>query len=157
KEINNQITTKSYTANDCEPKLFVIYTTDTKGNKDTKGELIYDGTLQSNDVLFSLLKFRLKQLGVEKAESLVIIGDGASWTWRGAAELTLCLDLEKVHVFEVVDFAHSVGKLTMPAKVGINDRSQRQTWFRRMRKLLKRGDINEVIEALSELDNSKDE
>jgi DNA polymerase III epsilon subunit-like protein len=157
KEASYKDTAKSYTAEDCEPKLFVIYTIDEKGNKDSKGEFVYDGTLQPNEMLFLLLKLRLKQLGVEKAEVLIIVGDGATWIWRGAEDLRLCFGLDKSHVFEIVDFAHSVGKLTIPARLGIKDRWQQQTWLRRMRKLLKEGKIDAVIEALEGLDRSKDE
>jgi hypothetical protein len=52
KAMRDQNTAISYTADDCEPKLFVIYTIDAKGNKNDKDEFIYDGTIQSNDMLF---------------------------------------------------------------------------------------------------------
>ena len=156
KDTNNSGTPKSYIADSCEPKLFVIYTIDVKGNKDRKHELVYDGTIQSNDMLFSLLKMRLKQMGIEHAELLVIIGDGATWIWKGAGEIRACLDLEKIKTFEIVDFAHSVSKLTIPAKLGIEDYSKQRTWLAKARKLLKEGKIDRVVELLSEFDSSRD-
>lgn len=157
KSVHDRDLVKSYSMDDCEPKLFVIYTIDAKGNKDNEHDFVYDGTLQSTQMLFSLLKRQLKHLGVEQAELLVIIGDGASWIWTGAKDLRTYLNMEKVPVFEIVDFAHSVGKMMVPARLGIRDPLQRKIWFKRMRRLVKAGKIDEVIEALSKLDLTSDE
>jgi hypothetical protein len=104
-------TKSSYTTNKCEPKILVIYTIDQKGNKERTGEVVYDATIQSSEYLFSILNLRLKQLGIKQAELLVITGDGSPWIWKGAAKLPTALDLEKTRVVEVIDFAHSAGKL----------------------------------------------
>jgi hypothetical protein len=113
KKRDNQIETRSYTTDKCEPKLFAIYTIDQKGNKKPKGEVTYDGTLQSANQVFAILKLRLMQLGIEQTELLVIIGDGSSWIWKGAYELRTALGLGKVQVVEIVDYFHAVGKLTI--------------------------------------------
>lgn len=118
---------------------------------------MYDGTVLPAQSFFALLKFRLKQWGIEKAKSVEIIGDGADWIWTGAAELQAHFFPKRMRVVEVVDWAHAVGKLTFPAKLGIKDSSQRKKWLKQMRKLLKKGAINEMITLLSELDQSHDE
>ena len=110
---------KGSTIDTCEPKLFVIYTIDHKGNKERKGHVTYDGTLQSAEHLFVLLKLRLKQLGIAQAAMVVIIGDGASWIWKRVPELKAALQLEDMRVVEIVDWAHAAGKLMPPARVGI--------------------------------------
>jgi len=43
---SDQTPTRKYATDKCEPKLFAIYTIDDKGNKDRKGGVLYDGTLQ---------------------------------------------------------------------------------------------------------------
>ena len=80
---SDQTRTRNFSTDQCEPKLFAIYTIDEKGNKERKDDVFYDGTLQSSTDLFTLLKLRLKQLGIHQARVLVITGDGASWIWNG--------------------------------------------------------------------------
>jgi hypothetical protein len=147
---------KEYTTGKCEPKIFVIYTIDENGKKEPDGEILYDGTIQSAAILFDLLMLRLKQLGITQAQLLIITGDGARWIWKNLADLPTKLGLEKVRVVEVVDFFHSVGKLTKPAKLRIQGKEEQQKWFKEMRKLLKKGELDTVITALQKLDEKQD-
>jgi len=98
----------------------------------------------------------LKQLGIAQARVLVIIGDGASWIWNGVLDLLTALGLEALHVVEIVDWAHAVGKLLPPAKVGIQEPQRQQRWFKSMRNLLKQGEVSKIIAALQDLDQSQD-
>ena len=63
---SDQTPTRKYATDKCEPKLFAIYTVDEQGNKERTGAVFYDGTLQSAAALLTLLKLRLKQLGIHK-------------------------------------------------------------------------------------------
>jgi DNA polymerase III epsilon subunit-like protein len=155
KKNHDQSKTRDYAGNDCEPKLFVIYTIDQTGNKVNTDEVIYDGTILSSEQLFKLLELRLKQMGISKAELLVFIGDGAPWIWNGIAKLRLALPLENVPVFEIVDFVHSVGKLTIPAKLIAKKYSQQRGWFKQTRNLLKKGQVDKIIADLLNLDHSQ--
>lgn len=146
-----------FSTDKCESKLFVIYTIDEQGRKESEGKILYDGTVLPAQSFFALLKLRLKQWGIEKAELVEIIGDGSDWIWTGSAELQAHFFPKGMRVVEVVDWAHAVGKLTLPTKLGIKDSSQRKKWLKQMRKLLKKGTINEMITLLSELDQSHDE
>ena len=139
--------TRDFSTDQCKPKLFAIYTIDEKGNKDRKGKVFYDDTLQSAAELLTLLKLRLRQLGIQQASVLVITGDGASWIWNGVPKLRRDLALTNLHIVGIVDWAHTAGKLMLPAKVGLPE-PQQQSWFKRMRKLLKEGDISTIIDAL---------
>src|SRR5215475_9593088 len=132
---SEQTPTRKYSTNQCEPKLFAIYTVDDQGNKERTGAVFYDGTLQSATVLLTLLKLRLKQLGIHQARLLIIIGDGASWIWNGISALQRDLALP-CRVVEIVDWGHAAGKLMPPAKVGLPERQQ-QPWYKRMRTFLK--------------------
>ena len=153
---SEQTPTRKYATDQCEPKLFAIYTVDDQGNKERTGAVFYDGTLQSAATLLTLLKLRLTQLGIAQARVLVIIGDGASWIWNGIPDLLTTLGLEALHVVEIVDWAHAVGKLLPPAKVGIQEPQRQQQWFKHARVLLKQGNIHAIIEALQGLDQSHD-
>jgi hypothetical protein len=153
---SEQTPTRKYATDKCEPKLFAIYTIDDQGNKERTGAVFYDGTLQSADALFTLLKLRLKQLGIQQARLLVIIGDGASWIWNGVPALRSDLALTHLPVVEIVDWGHAAGKLMLPAKVGLPEPKQQQQWFKRMRTFLKHGNVSTIIAALHELDQSHD-
>jgi DNA polymerase III epsilon subunit-like protein len=152
----DQTPTRQYSTDKCEPKLFALYTVDDQGHKERTGEVFYDGTLQSATELFTLLKLRLKQLGIAHARVLAIIGDGASWIWTGVPALLTALGLEALQVVEIVDWAHAVEKLLPPAKVGIPEPQRQQQWFKHARALLKQGNIHAIIEALQGLDQSQD-
>jgi DNA polymerase III epsilon subunit-like protein len=153
---SDQTPTRKYATDKCEPKLFAIYTVDEQGNKERTGAVFYDGTLQSAAALLTLLKLRLKQLGIHQARLLVIIGDGASWIWNGVPDLLTALGLEALHVVEIVDWAHAVEKLMPPAKVGIQEPQRQQRWFKSMRNLLKQGEVSKIIAALQALDQRHD-
>jgi DNA polymerase III epsilon subunit-like protein len=151
---SEQIPTRKYATDKCEPKLFAIYTVDDKGHKERTDDVFYDGTLQSADVLFTLLTLRLKQLGVQQARLLIIIGDGASWIWNRVPRLRKDLALP-LRIVEIVDWAHAAEKLMPPAKVGLPELKQHH-WFKRMRTLLKQGNISTILTALQALDQSHD-
>jgi DNA polymerase III epsilon subunit-like protein len=152
----NEIKHKSYSTSKCEPKLFIIYTIDHNGNKEPNGEVAYDGTIQSAEYLFLLLTLRLKQLGAGQAKLLVITGDGARWIWNGVSKLHQTLGLERSQVVEIIDWAHAVEKLTTPARLGIENCSQQQKWIKQMRKLLRQGQTDKIVEALLELDRHRE-
>jgi DNA polymerase III epsilon subunit-like protein len=149
-----QAPTRKYSTDQCEPKLFAIYTVDDQGNKERTGAVFYDGTLQSATVLLTLLKLRLKQLGIHQARLLIIIGDGASWIWHGVPGLRRDLALP-LRVVEIVDWGHAAGKLMPAAKVGLPELKQ-HPWVKRMRTFLKQGNVRTIIAALQELDQRHD-
>lgn len=153
---DDQTTSRTYTTDKCEPKLFAIYCINEKGEKERGGHIIYDGTIQSANHIFELLRLKLNQLGIHKAQLLVVIGDGAPWIWNGVANLRRSLRLGKLRIIEIVDWAHAVGKLSEAAKVGIKGQAQQRLWFRRARRMLKNGDLDGLKKAFSELNRRQD-
>jgi DNA polymerase III epsilon subunit-like protein len=154
---SGQTPTRKYTTEQCEPKLFAIYTIDPQGKKERQGDVFYDGTIQSAPHLFALLKLRLKQLGITQAQALVIIGDGASWIWNGVPDLLASLGVADLRVVEIVDWAHAAEKLMPPAKAAFQEPQQQQQWFKRMRTLLQQGDVSTILTALEALDQRHDQ
>jgi DNA polymerase III epsilon subunit-like protein len=159
KRESEQTQTRRYTPQQCEPKLFAIYTIDHQGKKERHGYVLYEGTLQSAAHLFTLLKLRLKQLGITHASELILIGDGASWIWKRVPDLRASLGLADLRVIEIVDWAHAAEKLMPPAKAAFQEPKQQQHWFKRMRTCLKHGDVSTILTALHALDarNDKDQ
>lgn len=156
KQHEDNTKTREFTTAKCEPKLFVIYTLDQEGNKEKRGNVLYEGTILSVAYFSQLLKLRLQQLNIHKASLLVIIGDGASWIWKLSEKLQTDLKLQNTRVIEVVDLFHAVEKLTIPATIGISERVLQKSWFRETRRLLKNGQIDKTIEALRNLDQTND-
>lgn len=154
--MDDESTSKSYTTNKCEPKLFAIYSIDEKGDKERGEDIFYDGTIQSSEHMFDLLKLRLRQQGIHNAQLLVVVGDGAPWIWNGVAKLRRRLRLGKIRIIEIVDWAHAVGKLSQVSKIGIRLHAKQQLWFRRARRMLKNGEFRKLIKAFSELDSKDD-
>ena len=139
RKLDDQTSARSFTTDKCEPKLFAIYCVDEKGNKVHNGNIVYDGTIQSTEHLFEILRLRLKQLGIGQAKLLVIIGDGAPWIWKGVSDLRATLGLDTLRIIEIIDWAHAVGKLSGAAKISIKGYTPQQVWFRQVRHLLKKG------------------
>jgi len=137
-----------------EPKVLVIYTIDARGRKERQGELVYDGTLRDADECFALAAAQLKRLGIAHAQSLTILGDGAPWIWNRVPELITRLGLKNVPVVEIIDWAHAVGKLAAAAKVGLQKGFK--GWLKCVRKLLKKGQVDKIIEILRSLDDGHD-
>ncbi len=156
KQRHDQTDTQHLTTNKCEVKLFVIYTFDQEGTKEREGIMRYDGTIQSVDSLLALLKLRLLELGIQYASRIVILGDGAHWIWNLSEKLQVDLGMTKHQVVEIVDLFHAIGKLSSPSKLGTDGHAQQQKWFKKTRRLLKKGQVDEVISALQSLDQTTD-
>ncbi len=83
KKTNPKTQRKKYTGEWIEPKLLTIYTVDEKGKKLKNGEvpLINDGTYGNYKKLLSILEMYLVSLGVNQAQQILLIADGADWIW----------------------------------------------------------------------------
>jgi hypothetical protein len=131
-----------------EPKLFVIYELDERGRKKKRGLLYQDGTLGDADRLFELLAAALRQLGAEKAESWVILGDGADWIWCRTARLWEQLGYDASKVTEVVDFYHASQRVQEMAAQMATSEAEVQSHQREARRLLRLGSIERLLEWL---------
>lgn len=137
-----------------EPKVLVIYTIDQRGRKERQAELVYDGTLGDADACFALAAAQLKRLGIGWAQSLTVVGDGAPWIWNRVPHLITQLGLTELPLTEIVDWAHALEKVAAAAKVGLQ--TGRQSWLKRARKRLRKGQIDALIDMLRALDDRHD-
>ena len=83
KKINPKTKRKKYTGEWIEPKLLTIYIVDKTGKKIKNGEvpLINDGTYGDYKKLLSILKMYLVSLGINQAQEILLVADGADWIW----------------------------------------------------------------------------
>jgi len=135
-----------------EPKLLIIYVVNSEGKLDKEFAPLIDGTMKGPDALFSLLHYYLRQLGIAKADRVLFVADGAKWIWNRIPALVENLGLSAEQVYELVDFYHAVEHL---GKVSALRRKwstkQRKGWVTRQRRLLLKGEVDKVIEAVKVL------
>ncbi len=128
-----------------EPKVLVIHEIDASGKKVRKGVLYYDATMQDANGLFGLLASVLVALGAHEAVEWVFVGDGAEWIWNRVAALVARVGFAG-RVTEVVDFYHAAEHLHAMAAARNWSKSETEHWEKRMRRHLKNGDIDRLIE-----------
>ena len=129
-----------------EPKVFTIYEIDRKGRRKRMGVLRYDATMRDADGLFSLLVAKLREIGAHEAAAWVVVGDGADWIWNRVQRLVDEVGYDRKKVTEVVDQYHAVQYLHEIAENRRNwTTEQRAQWVQRMRRHLKRGEIEKIL------------
>ena len=131
-----------------EPKLLVVYVIDKKGKKVAEIPALYDGTLGDADATFEILAAELKLRGAAEAKEIVLTGDGAPWIWNRADALAQSLGLDPKKIVKVADFYHAVEHLTAIAELRASwSPGRRKRWVCRMRRHLKAGRVDVVIQA----------
>ena len=133
-----------------EPKLLIIYTVDETGKRERTFMPIIDGTLKGPDAVFALLKYYLSKLGLELADKILFVADGARWIWLRVQPLMSDLGIQQW--YELVDFYHVVEHLGKIAGLQTGwSASQRKRWCNKHRRLLLKGKTEQVIAAIRKL------
>ena len=135
-----------------EPKLIIIYVVDSEGKQEKCFAPLIDGLLKQPDAVFKLLRSYLVQLQIEKADQVLFVADGATWIWPRVAKLFSALGLNSDRAYELVDFYHAVEHLSKVAGLRKSwSAKQRRRWVKRHRRLLLKGDVAQVVEAVCEI------
>lgn len=135
-----------------EPKLFIIYVVDAEGKMERTFMPIMDAIIRGPDALFQLLRSYLGQLGISEADQVLFVADGARWIWNRIAALVHGLGLKSEQVHELIDFYHAVEHLGKVAGLRKSwTARQRKIWIRKHRRLLRQGQVEEVISAVKDI------
>jgi hypothetical protein len=131
-----------------EPKLVTAYLIDEDGHKRRSAKPLLDATMGDADAAFGVLIAELLLRGAARAKELVVVADGASWIWDRADAIGHALGLPPEKVVLVADFYHAVEHLSAIAElmVGWTDK-RKKNWLRRMRRRLKAGHLDKVLEG----------
>lgn len=132
-----------------EPKLLIIYVVDKKGKISRRFAPIIDGNMNGPDSAFQLIYEYLQAIGIEKADKVLFVADGAHWIWNRVPLLIENLGLGTNQVHELIDFYHAVehlGKIASLRKAWTA--KQRKTWVQKQRKLLLKGQASLVVAAV---------
>ena len=134
-----------------EPKLLILYVVGDDGRPSQTWAPIIDGTLRGPEAVFALLLSYARQIGLNAADKVLFIADGAPWIWRRLQHLIAALGLSPTQVLGLIDFYHAAKQLSDAVKLRRWSATQRTRWLNRTRGLLKRARVDEVITALREL------
>ena len=134
-----------------EPKLLILYVVGDDGRPSQTWAPIIDGTLRGPEAVFALLLSYARQIGLNAADKVLFIADGAPWIWQRLQRLIAALGLSPTQVLGLIDFYHAAKQLSDAVKLRRWSATQRTRWLNRTRGLLKRARVDEVITALREL------
>ena len=134
-----------------EPKLLILYVVGDDGRPSQTWAPIIDGTLRGPEAVFALLLSYARQIGLNAADKVLFIADGAPWIWQRIQRLIAALGLSPTQVLGLIDFYHAAKQLSDAVKLRRWSATQRTRWLNRTRGLLKRARVDEVITALREL------
>jgi hypothetical protein len=135
-----------------EPKVLIIYVVDAEGKREARFAPVMDATLKGPDAVFGLLRTYLQRLHITQADRVLFIADGAPWIWKRVPALVHTLGLRAEQVYELLDFYHAAQHLAQVAALRKDwSAKARSRWRNHQRRLLLRGQIEQVIEAVREL------
>ena len=135
-----------------EPKLLIIYVVDEQGQLEQSFTPVIDGCLSGPDALFQLIRSYLQSINIQQADQVLFLADGAHWIWNRIPPLVKALGLESGKVHELLDFYHAVEHLAAVAALRKNwSAKERKSWIRKQRRLLSKGQSDQVIEAVKKI------
>ena len=134
-----------------EPKLLTIYAVDEHGKKIRASSLpiTNDGTYLGYEEFLKILEMYLVNLGISQAKQVLLVADGAEWIWKHIPPL-----LEKVKcpkaTYKLLDFYHAASHLQDFADAAFTTDDERQSWFKKARKTLKKGQALNLMRNMDE-------
>jgi hypothetical protein len=143
---------RRYTGAWREPKVLIIYVVDAEGKRETSFAPVIDATLKGPDAVFALLRTYLQRLEITQADQVLFIADGAPWIWKRVPLLVRALGLAAEQVHELLDFYHAAQHLGQVAALRKDGSAKaRSRWRTQQRRLLLRGQVEQVIAAVRDL------
>lgn len=134
-----------------EPKLLTIYVVDEQGKKVRNGEIkiVNDGTYEDYKGFLPILEMHLISLGISQAKQVLLIADGAEWIWKHIPPLLKKLKSPDA-TYQLFDFYHVTERLQKFADVAFSDDNERNNWFKKARRTLKKSNAMTIIRQMDE-------
>jgi hypothetical protein len=134
-----------------EPKLLILYLSDSKGRMLKGTRPWIDGTMSGPDHLMELLAFHLHRLGAARAKMVSFVADGAPWIWNRLAWVEQRVGLDPKRVERVLDLFHATHHISLALKaLGLGE-SERDETYQALRQQLRAGRSREVVATLQRL------
>jgi hypothetical protein len=139
-----------------EVKQIIVFEMDAKGRMKKGTQPVVDGTFQGPDEIMEVLTMRLHQVGASQAEVVAFRADGAPWIWDRLEWVIRRLGLSVKQVSKGLDWCHAVHHLGLVMAAVVADEAERKRIFKKLRKWLKRGSWQQVIDELVSLEAKTD-
>ena len=111
----------------------------------------YVATITTAAEFGGVLYAEAQRRGCEKAEQLIVLGDGAPWIWNVAAE-------HLPRATQITDYFHTLQHLNLLAEVALPaDDDAAHQWLAKRRAELDRGDIEALLDAAQQIDADADQ
>lgn len=108
-----------------------------------------DGTYLGYEEFIKILEMYLVNLGISQAKQVLLVADGAEWIWKHIPPL-----LEKIKcpptTYKLLDFYHAASHLQYFADAAFTTDNERQSWFKKARKTLKKGQALNLMRNMDE-------
>jgi hypothetical protein len=138
-----------------EVKQVIVFEIDQRGRMKKGTQPILDGTFAGPDEIMEVLAMRLHQVGASQAEVVAFRSDGAPWIWERLEWVIQRLGLRAGQVSCGLDWCHAVHHISLalePLLVG----AERTRVFKKLRKWLKGGSWQKVVDELLRLGKQAD-
>ena len=134
-----------------EPKLLTIYVVNEEGKKIRTSTIpiTNDGTYSGYKEFLKILEMYLVNLGISEAKQVLLIADGAEWIWIHIPPLLKKLKCP-LETYQLLDFYHAASHLQDFADAAFSTDNERQSWFKKSRKILKKGQALDLMRNMGE-------
>ncbi len=110
----------------------------------------YVGAIETADEFAPRIYAEAVRRGVDSAEKVCVIGDGAAWIWNIADE-------QFYGATQIVDLYHAREHYWKVGKIFFLDKNKLKQWAEKRRKELNKGNVEQVIEAIKKLSPSTEQ
>ena len=138
-----------------EAKLGCVFTQTTVDEKGhpvrDEASTSYAGAIETAEVFGNRIYAEAVYRGLERAQKVCVIGDGARWIWNIADE-------QFYGAIQIIDLYHAREHYWNAARVAfVFDKGRIKSWTDKRRKELDQGKVEEVIEAIRQLSPSTED
>jgi hypothetical protein len=133
-----------------EVKLIIVFEMDERGRMKPGTQAIIDGAFSGPDEIMELLAMRLHQVGASRAEVVAFRNDGAPWMWERLDWVIRRVGLKDEQVSKGLDWCHAVHHVSLVLEQAVPG-PERKRIFKKLRKWLKGGAWQKVVDELLEL------
>jgi hypothetical protein len=151
---SHKIPKRSYPTDWREPKLMTIFVHDDEGKMIKESKATIDGTLLGPDAIAEIVAMHLHRLGAAKALSVCFVADGAPWIWDRIDAIIRLAKLEDVATHQILDCCHAVHHISLALAAAGMAKEERLSLYRAHRTLLRNGHWRQVVDELSELQDT---